>query len=219
MKACLFDLDNTLIDSMHVWEEAVIRLFDQLSLTMDLEEARTLFGKMKFSEVLHEIKTRFALSQSESQLKDLVIADVKDQYLHHIQPKEGAVAFVKAAKASGYRLCVVTSNDEELTHHVLKRIGILDDFAFVLSAESANLSKQDPLIWETAIKRLHVEAKDCVVFEDSLHAMESAKALGCYVISLVEPCKEEIRRCADECHRDFTTIKLPALTSAHVEKG
>lgn len=43
MKTILFDLDDTLIESMHVWEDAVIRLFKKMDLYMSMEEARQIF--------------------------------------------------------------------------------------------------------------------------------------------------------------------------------
>lgn len=59
MKTVLFDLDDTLIESMHVWEDAITHLFIKLNLTMDIEEAREIFTKMKFAEVLTYIKNTF----------------------------------------------------------------------------------------------------------------------------------------------------------------
>lgn len=43
MKTILFDLDDTLIESMHVWEDAIIRLFKKMDLYMSMEEARQIF--------------------------------------------------------------------------------------------------------------------------------------------------------------------------------
>ena len=39
METILFDLDDTLIESMHVWEDAIIRLFKKMDLYMSMEEA------------------------------------------------------------------------------------------------------------------------------------------------------------------------------------
>ena len=95
MKGYLFDLDGTLIQSMHVWEDAVIRLFERLHLTMDLQEARDVFSAMKFSEVLEAIVQRFELDLSAEQLYDMVIQDVRYQYEHEVKEVNGAFAFVE----------------------------------------------------------------------------------------------------------------------------
>ena len=48
METILFDLDDTLIESMHVWEDAIIHLFKKMDLYMSMEEARRIFFTMKF---------------------------------------------------------------------------------------------------------------------------------------------------------------------------
>ena len=50
METILFDLDDTLIESMHVWEDAIIHLFKKMNLYMSMEEARQIFFTMKFSK-------------------------------------------------------------------------------------------------------------------------------------------------------------------------
>ena len=46
METILFDLDDTLIESMHVWEDAIIHLFKKMNLYMSMEEARQIFFTM-----------------------------------------------------------------------------------------------------------------------------------------------------------------------------
>ena len=101
MKGYLFDLDGTLIQSMHVWEDAVIHLFDRLQLSMDMNEARDVFSAMKFSEVLESIIQRFHLNMDVKTLYDLVIHDVREQYEHYIPAVEGAVDYVQRCRLDG----------------------------------------------------------------------------------------------------------------------
>ena len=105
MKGYLFDLDGTLIQSMHVWEDAVMRLFDRLNLKMDIEEAKDAFSAMKFTEVLETLITRFHLPMSVKELYGMVIDDVRRQYAHTVQPVNGAVELVKQCAAAGKRMC------------------------------------------------------------------------------------------------------------------
>ena len=144
MKGYLFDLDGTLIQSMHVWEDAVMRLFDRLNLKMDIEEAKDAFSAMKFTEVLEALITRFHLPMSVKELYGMVIDDVRRQYAHTVQPVNGAVELLKQCAAAGKRMCVVTANDVPLTEAVLRRLGILQDMEFILSSEERERLKKDP---------------------------------------------------------------------------
>ena len=55
METILFDLDDTLIESMHVWEDAIIHLFKKMNLYMSMEEARQIFFTMKFSVFVRNV--------------------------------------------------------------------------------------------------------------------------------------------------------------------
>ena len=161
MKGYLFDLDGTLIQSMHVWEDAVIRLFERLHLTMDLQEARDVFSAMKFSEVLEAIVQRFELDLSAEQLYDMVIQDVRYQYEHEVKEVNGAFAFVEKCRRSGKRMCVVTANDVPLTQAVLKRLGMLDAMEFILSSEESGLTKRTPQMAQYGVWALHRMSVSC----------------------------------------------------------
>lgn len=211
MKGYLFDLDGTLIQSMHVWEDAVIRLFERLHLTMDLQEARDVFSAMKFSEVLEAIVQRFELDLSTEQLYDMVIQDVRYQYEHEVKEVNGAFAFVEKCRRSGKRMCVVTANDVPLTQAVLKRLGMLDAMEFILSSEESGLTKRTPQMAQEAIRRLGLAPNECIMLEDSLYSMKSAKEAGCYVIAIADrysPDYAEICRVADEVHEDLTDVNV-----------
>ena len=97
METVLFDLDDTLIESMHVWEDAIIHLFKKMDLDMSMEEARQIFFTMKFSEVLTYIKERFHTKQDEVWMFNEVNEDIMNQYAYHIEAKKGALDFIKGS--------------------------------------------------------------------------------------------------------------------------
>lgn len=211
MKGYLFDLDGTLIQSMHVWEDAVIHLFDRLQLSMDINEARDVFSAMKFSEVLESIIQRFHLNMDVKTLYDLVIHDVREQYEHYIPAVEGAVDYVQRCRLAGKEMCVVTANDTPLTKAVLRRLVMLDGMKFILSSEESGLTKRTPQMALAAIDRLHLQPQECVMLEDSLYSMKSAKEAGCYVIAIASKTAldyQEICATADEVHEDLSTVRI-----------
>ena len=211
MKGYLFDLDGTLIQSMHVWEDAVLHLFDKLQLTMDIEQARAAFSAMKFSEVLEEIIRIFHLDMDVNTMYDLVISEVRDQYEHHIPAVDGAIQYVQQCYEAGKQMCVVTANDVPLTKAVLKRLGMLDYMHFILSSEDSGLTKRTPEMALAAASKLQLLPAQCVMFEDSLYSMRSAKAAGCHVVAISSDRGQErnaIVQVADAIYPDFTTVPI-----------
>ena len=212
MNGYSLDLDGTLIQSMHVWEDAVMRLFDRLNLKMDIDEARDAFSAMKFTEVLEALIQHFQLPMSVKELYGMVIDDVREQYTYTVQAVEGAVDYVKKCAAAGKRMCVVTANDVPLTEAVLRRLGILPECpAFILSSEESGLTKRTPQMAEEAMRRLQLKPQECVMLEDSLYSMKSAKAAGCYVIAIASPEAKDyaqIYETADEVHADLCDVPV-----------
>jgi sugar-phosphatase len=61
---------------------------------------------------------------------------------------------------------------------VLTHFGWTERFDVVHSAEAERNGKPDPAIFLTTARRLGVDPARCVVFEDSAHGIQAAKAAG-----------------------------------------
>jgi beta-phosphoglucomutase-like phosphatase (HAD superfamily) len=84
----------------------------------------------------------------------------------------------------------------------LKRLGLEKYFEFIITSSEVGCSKQKPDIFIKAAERLGLEAGDCVVFEDALHAIKSAKLGGFYTVGVYDKCfeseQESIKDYADQ---------------------
>ena len=184
MSTILFDLDDTLIQSMYVWEDAIKALFKELHIDMDFERAKQTFMAKRFSEVLVYIKKYFYPHATIQQMNDFCMAFVIDQYQHHVPATKGAVEFVHEQAKKGTTMAVVTSNDFHLTKTVLQRLDMYDSMKEIFSAEELHMTKREPEIYEYALNKLNAQPKDTIVFEDSMYAIETARSLGIRCIGI-----------------------------------
>lgn len=184
MNTVLFDLDDTLIESMHVWEDAIVHLFKKMDLVMDIDEARRIFFTMKFSEVLTYIKKRFHTVQDENWMFNEVHKDILDQYENHIQAKKGALEYIKKCASENKKMAVLTSNSKVLTETVLKRLGMIEYLQGIYSADELKMTKRSTKIFEFVLSQLETSPKDTILFEDSLYAIQTAQKLGIECIGL-----------------------------------
>ena len=96
---------------------------------------------------------------------------------------------------------VATATDRPLVEAALRHAGIDGYFRGIITSREAGQTKREgPEIYERAMRRLRSNKKDTVVFEDALHAVQTAKAAGFRVAAVYdpsEPDQEELRRLAD----------------------
>jgi beta-phosphoglucomutase family hydrolase len=97
---------------------------------------------------------------------------------HGVEPYEGSVRYVKAAREAGLRRAVVSSSTN--THDVLAAAGISDLFETVIDghvAEREHLNgKPAPDTYLAGARALGVEPAQAAVYEDALAGVEAGRA-------------------------------------------
>lgn len=84
---------------------------------------------------------------------------------------------VLTALRQKFRLGVISDTWPSITRQ-LTAVGLIDLFdGFVYSYESGRF-KPDPLLYQTALERLHTAAKDAVFLDDSVQNLDGAARLG-----------------------------------------
>ncbi len=184
-KTILFDLDDTLIESMQVLGVAFIHLFEKLGITMDLGVAQETFVKMTQSEIFSYIKENFDVKQDETWMFNEIRKDIMDQYMHMIPLKEGAKEFVVSCAQKGMKMAVITSNYSEIAKLVLNRFGLSQYISNIYSAEELGMSKREKDIYLYVLKDLDTKPEEAILFEDSIYAILVAQELNMDCIGLV----------------------------------
>jgi len=103
----------------------------------------------------------------------------------------GAVEFVRAAR-SRYRVASASGGRRHQIDQALAGTPIERDFELVVAAEDCPIGKPDPAIYEMTLARLNsggpssltLAAWHCLVIEDSLAGILSARQAGMYVLAV-----------------------------------
>ena len=85
---------------------------------------------------------------------------------------------------AGHAMAVVTSTQGGHARAQLAQVGLLEHFACVVGGDEVRANKPDPEPYLAGARRLGVEARDCVAFEDSDTGVRSAVAAGCRVVQV-----------------------------------
>ncbi len=102
-----------------------------------------------------------------------------------------ALPLIKALYDKGYKLAVVTSSAKRRLLFNLKTAGIdLNYFNVIITGSDLKEKKPLPVPYLTAAEKLGADSKDCLVIEDALNGVTSAKAAGMQCVAVTTSFEE-----------------------------
>lgn len=181
LAAVFFDLDGTLIESEHVWDDA-LRL---LASSRSMEASAPLLARTKGVDVMGAmVLVHEEFGWAEDALRsnvDWVSRQVADTFRTGVSWRPGAAELLRLLRRAGVPTALVTSTYRDIVEIILDSVG-RENFDAVVCGDEVGAPKPDPEPYLTAARRLDVDIARCVAIEDSLLGAASARASGCAVL-------------------------------------
>ena len=197
IKAVIFDLDGTLLDTEKLLVKYWCRAANELGFPMTSEQAlriRSLTHRLVpplFREWFGESCDYMKIRARRMELMQEHI----DRYGLDVKP--GAAELLSYLGEKGYLRAVATATDIERAGRLLRTAGLYDSFDRIISASMVEWGKPKPDIYIYAAKQLGLKPQECIAVEDSPNGIISASDAGCLTImvpDLTPPEKELLPR-------------------------
>lgn len=190
MKALIFDCDGVLVDTERDGHRVAFnRAFAAAGIDADWdvelygELLEIAGGKERMTHYFNEAgwpegQTAATLIPELHKKKTAIFTDLIAKGSLPLRP--GVARIVDEAHAAGVRLGVCTTSDPKAIDGVLDLLGAKAKswFEIVLAGDVVKKKKPDPEIYNLAKQRLGLDARDCVVIEDSRNGMLAALGAG-----------------------------------------
>jgi HAD superfamily hydrolase (TIGR01509 family) len=182
LKAVLFDIDGTLIDSNDAHTRAWVQTLERHGHSVSYERIRSLIGKGSdkvFAELLG-IESDSALAKQITKDRTQLLSS---SFIPNLEPTPGARLLVERMRSEGLRLVIASSSGEELPA-LLAQAGLEDLLDTAVSPDEAKESKPDGDIIEVALRKAGVQPTEAVMVGDTPYDIAAAKAAGVKCIAV-----------------------------------
>lgn len=187
-KLIMIDVDGTLVDSVpdlaycvdetmkavgrDTWGEAKVRHWVGNGVPKLVE--RSLTGELEGTI------DQTAYDEAYPIFLDLYAKNTSGRSCLYDGVKEGLAHL----KAQGYTVGCVTNKAEQFTHPLLKDLGIFDEFEIVISGDTLEKKKPDPLPLLHAAKHFGIDPQDSLMLGDSISDVKASRAAGFDIICM-----------------------------------
>jgi HAD superfamily hydrolase (TIGR01509 family) len=193
MRAVLFDMDGTLVDSEKLWDISLTALYEQYGGRLTRQVRMSLVGGSA-EDTIRTVYADLGLEMDPAAMAE------SDRWLHAYTAElfdgglpwcDGARELLEALAAEEIPLALVTNTQRALTDRALNSIG-RHYFSASVCGDEVPRGKPAPDAYLRAAELLELAPSACLAVEDSVTGTAAAEAAGCPV--LVVPNDVEVPR-------------------------
>ncbi|MBQ7319046.1 MAG: HAD family phosphatase [Clostridia bacterium] len=202
IRAVIFDMDGTLLDTERIYAAAWRAAGEELQFAQTEEALAACTGRN-----LTDIRRYFEEHYAGVMSFDL-LQTTRERYYEHaiasggVPLKPGATALLAYLKSNGIKIALATSTGPERTRYNLSSTGLLPYFDVLVTGEDVTHGKPHPETFLTAAARLGVAPQACMGVEDSFNGVRAIRAAGMVTVMVPDTVSptDEIRALLDaEC--------------------
>ena len=184
LKAVIFDIDGTLIDSNDAHAESFVAAFKKFGVTVPFVELKWLIG-MGADLILEKYLTKKEIEKFGAPLTEYRKQIFLGEYLPKLKVFPKMRGLLEKIKRDERRIALASSaSDEELAkyHELLKIEDLLDEET---SSDDAEKSKPAPDIFQAALRKLKdIEINEALVVGDTPYDAEAARKARLRIIGV-----------------------------------
>lgn len=182
LRAVLFDMDGTLLDSERVWDVSLAELAAEVGGVLSPQARQSIVGT-SMARSMHLFHAALGVTDRDG-AADAAWLDGRtgELFAEHLEWRPGAQELLLEVRRAGLRTALVTATSRPLVDIALETLG--EEHFDVIVCGGETPAKPDPAPYTEALRRLALDAADALVIEDSPTGTASGLAAGCVVLAV-----------------------------------
>lgn len=205
IKAAILDMDGLLVDSEPHWRHVEIEVFKTVGLELTEEQCLKTTGLPIGVVIQYWYERHPWQGRTLAELEEEMLTKVYDRIANAAEAMPGAVELLQFFHSRNIPLAIASASPMNLIELVIRRLGIQHYFTTWHSATLEARNKPAPDVYLGTARKLGVEPRECIAFEDSGNGLKSAVAAGMIAVSV--PAEFEY----DDPKFEIATVKIPSL--------
>ena len=181
----IFDVDGVLLNSMPIWENLGELYLQELGIEAEKNLGKKLFT-LSMEEAAEYLISQYNLDKSVEEVVSGFVRAVKEFYEERVPLKEGVREYLNEFRARKIPMVIATSGDRRNIEAALKRLKIYSYFQGIYTCSEIGSGKDQPDIYFAAALQMDTDPEQTWVFEDTLHALRTAKAAGFRTVAVYD---------------------------------
>ena len=188
IKAVIFDMDGTIVDSEPIYERTNKKVYQKYGLDLTEKDYERHMGS-NLKDIWIDILERYQVKEEYAHYK---IEDFMEDHIHSsyqalaeaddLKLMPGVKEWFDFFKDHGYKMIIASSSYEPVVEYIYQRFGLDQYMEGYVDGNAIDNGKPAPDIFLKAAEKLNLEAKECVIIEDSENGVIGAHRAGAKVV-------------------------------------
>ncbi|MGC8547910.1 MAG: HAD family hydrolase [Candidatus Micrarchaeia archaeon] len=190
IKAVVFDLDGTLVNTLPIIIDGWVKTFNKLGIHVNKEE---LSARIRTGIATNELIRAYVSNASDEQIisiRQLRLSIIKDRLSKNLL-FPGVEELLQKLKSKGVKLAIATGMSSGPLEIVVKSSGLGKYISTIVSSDDVKRTKPAPDIVLEAFRRLGIDPKCGVVVGDTEKDVLAGKAAGAHTVLICNECDKK----------------------------
>ena len=183
LRAFIFDVDGTLVDSNEFHVESWDRAFRHFGKQFSREQLRAQIGKGS-DQYLPEFLSAKEIERFGKELDEYRSDLFKKEYLPRVKPFPKVRELFERIRDDKKRIVLASSGKKADTKHYIKLLKIDNLIEGYTSADDADRSKPAPDLFSAALEKLSVSPNEAITVGDTRFDIEAAAKAGLSTVAV-----------------------------------